>query len=266
MSNFYGLIGESLGHSFSPKLHNLILKGTNSEALYNLFEIRKSDLKSAIYGLNSLGCKGVNVTIPYKVEIIQYLDNLSYEAEKIGAVNTISFDNGKLTGYNTDYNGFGETLKKAEISIKNRKAVILGTGGASKAVVHYLMDNNISDITFVSRNPEIVTNFRNFKLISYKDMEHLKDQDLIINCTPCGMYPNVNDCPVDKNVLIKFHSAIDLIYNPSETIFLKKARQLGINALNGLYMLVAQAIASHEIWREIKVKNQLVNEIYDKLK
>lgn len=266
MSNFYGLIGEKLGHSFSPKIHNLILKDTNLNEVYNLFEIKKEDLECALNGLKALGCRGLNVTIPYKVEAIKYLDKLSPEAEKIGAVNTISFNNGELTGYNTDYNGFGESLKKSSINIKNKNAVILGTGGASKAVVQYLIDNSINEIVFVSRTPKKPCNISNFQIISYNDIEKLKNQDLIINCTPCGMHPDVLDCPVDKNTLNKFNTAIDLIYNPSETVFLKQAKELNIKAINGLYMLVAQAVAAQEIWRGIKLENILVNEIYDKLK
>lgn len=266
MSNFYGLIGLKLGHSFSPKLHSLILKNTNSNAVYNLFELNQSNLKTAIDGLKALGCMGVNVTIPYKVDVIQYLDTLSHEAKKIGAVNTISFNNGILTGYNTDYDGFGASLKKANIGIKRKNAVILGTGGASKAVVQYLIDNNINEIIFVSRNPKNQCNINNFKIISYNDIEKLKNQDLIINCTPCGMYPDIYDCPIDKNILSKFSTAIDLIYNPSETVFLQQSKEIGLNAVNGLYMLVAQAIASQEIWRRIKISNELVDKIYNEIK
>lgn len=266
MSNFYGLIGEKLGHSFSPKIHNLILENTNSNAVYNLFEIQREDLKSAVIGLKALGCMGINVTIPYKVKLIQYLDSLSHEAEKIGAVNTVSFINGELRGYNTDYNGFGEALKKANISTKNRNAVILGTGGASKAVVQYLKDNDITEVVFVSRDPKSKPHIKDCKVISYDDIKILKNQDIIINCTPCGMYPNNNDCLVDKNILSKFSSAVDLIYNPPETVFLKQANETGIKSINGLYMLVTQAIAAHEIWREIKIEKELVDKIYDKLK
>ncbi|MBV7272933.1 shikimate dehydrogenase [Clostridiaceae bacterium UIB06] len=266
MSNFYGLIGLKLGHSFSPKLHSLILKNTNSNAVYNLFELKQSDLKTSIDGLKALGCMGVNVTIPYKVDVIQYLDKLSHEAEKIGAVNTISFNNGILTGYNTDYNGFGASLKKANVNIENKNAVILGTGGASKAVVQYLMDNNINDIIFVSRTPKTHCNISNLKIISYSEIEKLKNQDLIINCTPCGMYPDMYNCPVDTHILSKFSTAIDLIYNPSETVFLQQAKQMGLRAVNGLYMLVAQAVASQEIWRGIKIPNELADEIYDEIK
>jgi len=267
MSNFYGLIGEKLGHSLSPQIHNLIFENINSRGLYNLLEIKKEDLKSAVCGLKALGCKGVNVTIPYKIQVMQYLDNISEEAKKIGAVNTISFNDGILTGYNTDYYGFGEALKKSQIDINNKKAIILGCGGASKAVVQYLVDNKINDITYVSRNPEsIAKDIKNFKIISYNDMENLINQDIVINCTPCGMYPNVEASPINKSIISKFSAAVDLIYNPQETLFLKQSRELGLKTENGLYMLVAQAIAAQEIWQNIKISQESVDEIYVKLR
>lgn len=267
MSSFYGLIGEKLGHSLSPQINKLILEKINSEGVYNLFEIKKEDLQKAVQGLKALGAKGVNVTIPYKIQIIQYLDNLSEEAEKIGAVNTISFNNGILTGYNTDYHGFGASLKNAQVNIYNKKAVILGSGGAAKAVVQYLIDNGISNIIYVSRNPQNAEkNTKGFNIISYDDMNELTNQDIIINCTPCGMYPKIEYSPVNENILSKFSAAVDLIYNPDETLFLNQAGKLGLKTVNGLYMLVAQAAASQEIWKEIKISTEFVDEIYREIK
>lgn len=267
MSNFYGLIGEKLGHSFSPQIHDLIFKNINSKGLYNLLEIKKEDLENAVWGLKALGCKGSNVTIPYKIQVMEYLDNISEEAKKIGAVNTIAFNDGVLTGYNTDYHGFGEALKKNQINISNKNAVILGCGGASKAVIQYLIDNKINDITYVSRHPEnTAKDVKKFKIISYNDMESLGNQDIIINCTPCGMYPNIELSPVKKDILSKFSVAVDLIYNPQETLFLKQARELGLKTENGLYMLVAQAIAAQEIWQNIKISKESVDEIYSELR
>lgn len=267
MSNFYGLIGEKLGHSFSPQIHHSILEKINSKGLYNLFEIKRDDLKDAIEGLKALGCRGVNVTIPYKVEIMRYLDEISKEAEKIGAVNSISFNNGVLKGYNTDYHGFGATLKKAQIDIYNKKVVILGCGGVAKAVLQYLIDNEIGEIICVSRNPQNISeNFKNFKIISYNDMDNLKNHDIIINCTPCGMHPNVDHCPVKENILSKFSVAVDLIYNPEETLFLKQASKLGLKTVNGLYMLVAQAVAAQEIWQDVEIGKESIEEIYKEIK
>lgn len=267
MSNFYGLIGEKLGHSFSPQIHDLIFKNINSKGLYNLLEIKKEDLENAVWGLKALGCKGANVTIPYKIQIMDYLDNISEEAKKIGAVNTIAFNDGVLTGYNTDYHGFGESLKRRKIDTNNKNAVILGGGGASKAVVQYLLDNGINDIVYVSRHPNSAgKDISNFKVISYNDLENLANQDLIINCTPCGMYPKIEYSPVKKDILSKFSAAVDLIYNPQETLFLRQAREIGLKTENGLYMLVAQAIAAQEIWQNIKISKESADEIYSELK
>ena len=267
MSNFYGLIGEKLGHSISPEIHELILRKINIEGVYNLFEIKAEDLKTAVKGLKALGAKGVNVTIPYKIQVMDFLDTVSREAEKIGAVNTISFKSGTLSGHNTDYHGFGATLKKAQVDICDKKAVILGTGGASRAVIHYLMDNGIKELIFVSRNPEeTLKNIKDFKVISYNDLDKLNDGDIIINCTPCGMYPKADNSPVSKGVLSKFSSAVDLIYNPEETLFLKEAKGLGLKTVNGLYMLVAQAVAAQEIWQGIKICDESIEEIYEEIR
>lgn len=267
MSCFYGLIGEKLSHSFSSKIHNAILKKLNFQGSYNLFEVKREDLKHAVHGLKALGAKGINVTIPYKIQIIQYLDRLSPESEKIGAVNTVDFNNGIITGYNTDYYGFGSALKKAEVCVKNKNAVILGTGGASKAIVQYLVDNEIKEITYVSRNPEKkAEDIKDFNVINYYDISKLKNTDIIINCTPCGMYPNMECSPVNNNILGKFSIAVDLIYNPEETLFLKQAKELGIKTANGLFMLVAQAVASEEIWHNVTIDEDVVMEVYNSIK
>lgn len=267
MSNFYALIGEKLGHSFSPKIHHLILQKIKSNGLYNLLEIEKNDLYKSVQGLKTLGAKGVNVTIPYKIQIMQYLDNISEEAKKIGAINTISFSDGMLTGYNTDYHGFGASLKNSEVEILNKNAVVLGTGGSSKAVVQYLVDNKINDIIYVSRDPlNAAKKIKDFKIISYDEVSHLENQDILINCTPCGMYPNIEDSPVKENVLSNFSVVVDLIYNPEETLLLKQAKNLKLKTVNGLYMLVAQAIAAQEIWQNVSINEELVKDIYDEIK
>lgn len=268
MNNLYGLIGGKLGHSFSPEIHKLIFKKLNIEGTYDLFETREEDLKSKINDLKLAGFRGLNVTIPYKTKIIKYIDCISPEAQKIGAVNTIDFKNNAITGYNTDYYGFGAALKHFHIGAEGENAVILGTGGASRAVFKYLADNNIKNVAFVSRNPAkaLGKNKIDCNIISYDDMNNLKNQDIIINCTPCGMYPHVSECPVNKNILEKFSAAVDLIYNPSDTVFLRGAQKLGLKAVNGLYMLVSQAAVSEEIWQNTKIEEKVVQEIYEKVK
>lgn len=267
-NDLYGLIGERLGHSFSPKIHEVILKMLKLNCLYNLFELKEGELEYKIKELKTLGAKGINVTIPYKTEVMKYLDYISPEAQKIGAVNTIDFKNGILSGYNTDYYGFGAVLKNSDIDISNKSAIILGTGGASKAVAQYLTDNNIKEVIFVSRIPKkaATENINNFKIIAYHDMYKLMHEDIIINCTPCGMYPDVTNSPVNKDILYKFSTAMDLIYNPLNTIFLKQASEFGLNTFNGLYMLVAQAVASQEIWQNTKIDKIVADEIYNVIK
>ncbi|MHC1719367.1 MAG: shikimate dehydrogenase [Clostridiaceae bacterium] len=267
MSNFYGLIGEKLGHSFSPLIHGEILKKLNIEGTYNLFEVKSDDLPEALIGLKALGCRGANVTIPYKIEIMAHLDCIAKEAQKIGAVNTIAFSDEGLTGYNTDYYGFGLMLKRAGIEIPGKKALILGTGGAAKAVLEYLLDNQIGEAVLVSRNPQnAAKRMQGYKIIPYNELKNFGQKDMIINCTPCGMYPAVEVSPVEKSILSSFKAAVDLIYNPGETMFLKYAREEGLVTANGLYMLAAQAAAAQEIWQGIKFSDEFIEEIYEKVK
>jgi shikimate dehydrogenase len=258
MKNVYGLIGEKLGHSFSPQIHGEIFKEMGIEGQYKLFELKKEELKSAVLEYKAQGIKGLNVTVPYKIEIMPCLDVISTEAEKIGAVNTISLSNGILTGYNTDYNGFGISLARSGVEVKERSAVILGTGGASKSVAQYLIDNGVKSIVYVSRNPIAGAK-------GYDEASSLKG-DMIINCTPCGMYPRVDLSPVPYETFKGFEIAVDLIYNPEETVFLRQAKENGLKTVNGLYMLVGQAVAAQEIWNGIRFSEAQMDEIYQRIK
>lgn len=265
MKKLYGLLGEKLSHSFSPKIHSIIFEKKSVEAYYHLFEIKKEDIKEAIRGLQVLGIGGVNVTIPYKVEVMKFLDEISYEAEKIGAVNTIVFKDNKTYGYNTDYYGFGRMLNKFNMDIKNKRAVILGTGGASKSAAEYLCHNGIKEITYVTRSKSKGQIEVEGRLVDYEELSSIKNQDIIINCTPCGMFPNVDDSPINKDIFKNYTAAVDLIYNPKETKFLKYAQAEGLKTVNGLYMLAAQAVKSQELWMNIKLTEEIVDEIYERL-
>ncbi len=265
MENLYGLIGEKLGHTYSPQIHNKILEETHTNGYYGLFQVRRENLKYIISGLKALGYKGVNVTIPYKLDIIKYLDSLSPEASSIEAINVINIDkNGMAIGYNTDYYGFGMMINNANIKLKGESAVILGTGGASKAVAQYLKDNDIKDIIMVSRNSKSSKiKYPNDKVIMYDELNIVNNCSIIINCTPVGMFPKTKFSPIEKKYLSKFNTAIDLIYNPSETLFLKEAKETGLKTINGLYMLIAQAVKSQEIWNETEIPNNVINNILD---
>jgi len=258
MKNIYGLIGGSLGHSFSPQIHREIFRKLGTKGEYRLFELKENELERALRAYKDQGIKGVNVTVPHKISIMQYLDSISDEAARIGAVNTIAFGNGMLTGYNTDYHGFGMSLDRYGIAIVGRSAVILGTGGVSKAVGQYLKDNGAGSVVYVGRKPGA-------GVISYGELAGMTG-DLIINCTPCGMYPDTDVSPVTKDMMKGFHTAVDLIYNPEETLYLRQAGALGLKTINGLYMLVSQAVAAQEIWNGIHLGESQVDEIYDSIK
>lgn len=267
MSNFYGLIGEKLGHSLSPKIHGGVLDRISENSTYSLFEIKRENLATAVAGMKAMGCRGANVTIPYKIEVIKCLDRIAPEAERIGAINTIAFTEEGLVGYNTDYYGFGLTLRQAGIEVEGRSAVILGPGGAAKAVVEYLVDNGVSEVTFVSRDPEnAAEKIKGHSIISYSELENMESKDIIINCTPCGMHPVTDSSPVNREVVKKFSTAVDLIYNPIETLFLRHAREAGLNTANGLFMLVGQAAAAQEIWHGQKFSEAMIEDIYNELK
>lgn len=262
---FYGLLGEKLSHSLSPEIHSEILKLMNKAGGYKLFEVDRDRLNDFTEALKLLKIKGCNVTIPYKKDIMQYVDFLSDEANKIGAINTISLNEGKLYGYNTDYFGFGYMLKVSNIDVEDKLVVMLGNGGASRAVLHYLIDNNAKDVYIVSRNPKKDDfSLENVKLITYKELRSLKG-DILINATPVGMYPNIEESPVTKEVINNFDTLLDLIYNPMETKFLSYGKELNKKIVGGLYMLVGQAAKAQEIWQDTVVNEAIIEEIYNKI-
>lgn len=235
----YGLIGRSLGHSFSKSFFENYFKKNNIDATYNNVELE------SIKDFNGLSesFHGFNVTIPYKQEIIPYLDELSEQANEIGAVNVIQFRNGKKIGHNSDAFGFHQSIKPF-LTNKHERGIIIGTGGASKAVEYVLKQIGL-DVIFISRNPSKENQF------SYNEInEHmLKACKLIVNTTPVGTFPNVNDCiPFPFEFLTEDHLVVDLIYNPSKTLFLKKAEEMNSTIINGETMLKQQALKSYEIW------------------
>lgn len=237
----YGLIGYPLSHTFSPpyfaeKFQNENITNIRYDA-YSLESIEE------IVPLFSSGIAGLNVTIPYKEKVIPYLDELSEEAEKIGAVNTIKVVNGKKIGYNTDVYGFEHSLLDLIQENKIEKAFILGTGGASKAV-KYVLDKLEIESHFISRNPELTT----YDQIT-KDM--IYDTKLIVNTTPLGMYPKIDLCPqLPYDALGREHFLYDLVYNPEKTLFLKKGKIKKARIKNGHDMLILQAEKSWEIWNQ----------------
>ncbi len=256
MSN-YALIGEKLGHSYSKIIHKMYFELCGMHAEYDLVETDRDNLKTCFAELKK-SVSGFNVTIPYKQDIISLVDSLSDEAHKIGAVNTVKFTDDAACGYNTDYYGLTMTFKRFGIPILNKKVVILGTGGASKAVCTACRDSGAKEIVFVSRNPG---SFGEYEAIGYNDKIF---GDVMINATPVGMYPKTGYSPI-SDIENGFEAVFDLIYNPSKTELMKNAEQKGIKAVNGLYMLVAQAMRSQEIWNDNKVGDDVTDKIYQKM-
>ncbi len=257
--NRYALIGEKLGHSYSKLIHERYFSLSGRDNLtYELIEIPRQNLKEEFARI-SKEFAGINVTIPYKLKVMDFLDEISNEAQKIGAVNTVKFTDGCAFGYNTDYFGFKHTLISNDIDIKNKEIVILGTGGASKAALSVCDDLGAKEITFVSTRPD---SFAKHKTIGYNDK--IKG-DVLINCTPVGMYPNIDASPLEE-VDRSFEAVVDMIYNPANTKLMQKAIVQGKKAVNGLMMLVAQAVYAEAIWHGEDANKDIIDAIFNELK
>ncbi|MGB0880130.1 MAG: shikimate dehydrogenase family protein [Polaribacter sp.] len=243
-NSIFGLLGKDIAYSFSRGYFSEKFKKLGLENhKYVNFDLPKiQDFPSIIKETN--GLKGINVTIPYKEAIFQFLDKVDKTARKIGAVNTIKITKkGNLKGYNTDVFGFENSLKPL-LKKHHKRALILGTGGASKAIEYALKKNGIK-YKFVSRNR------KKKKVMSYDEITEntLKKHQIIINCTPVGTSPNIEKCPnIPYQFITKNHLLYDLIYNPTETTFLSKGKEKGATIKNGLEMLELQAEKSWEIW------------------
>jgi shikimate dehydrogenase len=239
----FGLIGKSLSHSFSKAFFEDYFSSNNIEATYSNFEFKNEEELTVF--LKEQKVDGCNVTIPYKETIIPFLDELSEEATAVGAVNTIHLVNNRWIGYNTDVFGFKQSIKPF-LTNRHEKALILGTGGAAKAVAYVLKEIGI-EVLFVSRSPKGKNQF------GYADINEymIHACKLIVNATPIGMYPNVDECVVFPFPnLTEEHLVVDLIYNPEETMFLKQSRENHATILNGASMLKEQALKSWAIWNK----------------
>ncbi len=244
----YGLIGYPLGHSFSISYFNQKFQDENIDAVYENYEIPSIDELPEVLSSNP-ELKGINVTIPYKEKVLPFLDSISPEARAIGAVNVIrvSHKGNKtiLKGYNSDVIGFTKSIEPMLDKKLHQKALILGTGGASKAIDYGLRNLGLETV-FVSRYERPGT-------IQYKNItpEVVKEYNVIINCTPLGMYPKTEVCPELPYEAMDSHTILyDLIYNPDETLFMKRGAEYGANVKNGLEMLLLQAFSSWEFWHE----------------
>ena len=244
----YGCIGKKLGHSFSKEIHNALTDYT-----YELCEIPEEKIAEF---MNKSDFKAINVTIPYKETVIPYLDVISDEAKQIGAVNTIVNKNGVLYGYNTDFFGMKLLIEKADIEIKNKTVAVLGSGGTSKTANAVVNSLGARSVYKVSRNAK-------GDFISYDELYSLSDNiDVIINTTPVGMYPDIYNSAVEVNKFNKLCGVVDAVYNPLRSKLVSDALSLGIKAVGGLYMLVAQAALAVERFIEKEINEKEIENVY----
>ena len=233
----FGLLGRKLGHSFSPDIHRQIGEAAGRTYDYVLFEKEPEELEAFIKGGE---WEGLNVTVPYKEDVIPFLDELSGEAAAIGAVNTIVRKDGKLIGYNTDYYGFMHTLDINEVQVEGSKCLVLGAGGASKAVCAALNDMGAGQVVVMSRKGDV----------TFADIADHKDADILINTTPVGMYPDTGKSLVYPGTFTKLKWVVDLIYNPLRTNLLCQAKKSLMEPISGLQMLVSQAVYSYMLFTD----------------
>jgi len=262
----YGLIGEKLGHSYSKIIHEML-----ADYRYDLIPLSREEF---YVFMEKKDFTAINVTIPYKQAVIPYIDELHPKAKEIGAVNTIVNKNDHLIGYNTDFYGFEYMLKKNDIDVEGKKCLILGNGGSSLTVLAVLRHLHAAKIYIVSRkakemnqlkentNPKSTT----VEIISYEDCySSHKDAQVIINTTPLGMYPNTDTSPLDLKGFKMCEAVVDIIYNPLKTKLALQAEELGIKAVTGLEMLVAQAKQSIEYFLGKEIDDKVIDETYKKL-
>lgn len=244
----YGLLGRTLRHSYSPQIHALL-----GDYEYRLFEVEPKDLEAF---LKKREFGGINVTIPYKKDVLPYLSGISDNAKRIGAVNTIIVkEDGGLYGDNTDYDGFLCLVQKSGFQVKGKKALVLGTGGASLPISAVLSDLGAREVVFISRSGEN----------NYQNLSRHADADLIVNTTPVGMYPNNLKAPLSLSEFPNLSGVLDIVYNPQKTKLILDAERLGIPAYSGLLMLVAQGKRAAELFLGHDIPDSETDRIFKKL-
>ena len=263
--NKYLVIGNPIEHSLSPKLHNFWFKANNIKAIYDKKKINKNEIQNFILDAKKSKISGVNVTVPFKKEVIQYLDELSHEAKVTQSVNTIYFKEEKIVGHNTDIEGFELGIKQSKFDLINKKIFILGAGGVVPSIIFALNKMNAAEIIVSNRTKnkanDLKKTFNNLKIIDWGEVPEF---DMIINATSLGLNNddkiNLNFSKVGKNKIF-----YDIIYNPAETNFLKEGKRLGNITENGKMMFIYQAFAAFKIWHGIepKINNDVLN-LFDK--
>jgi len=266
-----GVIGDPIEHTMSPVMHNAAFKEMGMDYVYVAFQVKKEGLGEAIRGMRGLNIRGLNVTIPHKVAIIPLLDRLDHLAELIGAVNTVVNDNGVLTGYNTDAEGFLQALLERGIEPRGKNVVILGAGGASRAISFILAERGSSLVILnrtldkarecASRIGEVFQ--KEVKALGF-DSENLAkaltEADILVNTTSVGMYPDTDETPVNSDLLRPGLIVVDIVYNPIKTRLLEETEAAGARTISGIDMFVWQGALAFEKWTGLKAPVELMKE------
>lgn len=271
-----GVIGNPIEHTISPTIHNTLAKMLNMNFVYVPFKVDYNNLGKAIEGAQALNIVGLNITVPYKEKVIPSLCDIMPLAKQIGAVNTLKLTEKGYIGYNTDADGLFRSLNEHAITLRESHIVIIGAGGAARAVAMLCAREKANKITIINRTrakaQELAHHVRRhypteMEVLGFYDIHGIDTFDVAIQTTPIGMSPNVLNNPVtDDSFYDKFHTAVDLIYNPGKTAFLKKAEEKGIQILNGFEMLLYQGIKAYEIWNNVEISDTVLEEVIRQIK
>jgi shikimate dehydrogenase len=269
-TKIYGLIANPIEHTKSPFIHNMLGSSLGINMVYVPFLVSHGRLEAALNGFKAANIKGFNITIPYKVEIMDYLDHVDERAKKIGAVNTVKIIDDRLIGYNTDADGLYRSCIQHGIAFKGKTVGIIGAGGAAKAVAIMCADEGVKKIIIVNRTiskansiKSVIDEFYDLEVetLTMDQISSVGPLDICFQTTPIGTYPNVNECVIkEPDFFDKIEYAIDLIYNPSETLFLKEAKKKNTCVINGSDMLYYQAVKAFELWNDIEISDEIIKQ------
>ena len=273
-----GLIGNPVGHSISPVIHNTLADITKTNMVYTTFKVEKGSVAKAVDGAYALDILGLNVTVPHKQEVIDVLVDIDPLARAIGAVNTLVRTTGGYKGYNTDILGLKRELEEEGIELKENNCIILGAGGAARAIAFLCAQSGADKVYMLNRTVEkaediadAVNGYFNRECVvpmHMDDYKSLKESGyIVIQTTSVGLYPNVNDTVIeDKEFYKKVKAGVDIIYNPSTTKFMELCMEAGKPAFNGIKMLLYQGVAAYELWNNTKISKEEADIVYNKIK
>jgi len=267
-----GVLGDPIEHTGSPAIHNFLAEKLGDNLVYVPFHVSKKGLSDAVRGAYELNIRGLNITVPHKEAVLQEVTELEDSALAIGAVNTVVRSRKGYKGFNTDFSGFMRELDYYSVIVYNKPVILLGAGGAAKAVMYALQKIGASRIYVLNRSKskarEIFGNLKNVEILGFDEWNKIpgNEQYICIQCTSVGLSPNDGECVIKDDEFFDLVSVgVDLIYKPKETVFMKKIRERGRDAHNGLRMLIYQAVSAYEIFMDREVPNDIAEALYEKL-